>query len=593
MKKVIISTVLIASVASLSLLSNCGPVTPEVEKSNLPQNVLQSCTVSSTEFNSWFASGTASENGLVSPANSVTFPSNDNCDFYKWSQQMFLWITSPTTSGKYTNGNTVMESSVFYTVSPAEDGKRKFIPHQPGTPIRVMSHINQTGPNKLPIIIDRRGKRFEVEQATPGEKVMLKNGAGKLVQLHQIEMDAMGKPVFKDAAGKAITQAKPVLKSTLSTAQVVKEFKVGAKSLFLDANGNTVDTESAQATQDGLMAQNGSLVYYISMANDVYAYFRSGVYNNALNGAQFPTDSIQRDSILAYAKKMGWPTPPDPNALAIELKTSWVETKGLSNLGSYITMDAIIPVYDTTNPYKWIPKGERKAQLALIGMHIVGSVAGHPEMVWATFEHRNNTPNASYSYLDSSGNVQVQPADTGSGWLLCNNAANGPYDTSHIAAGTKELGDTLAGKNNFTISPSNTLRTKPWGVTEGTIPNQENPSAAASNSQIISINNAIYNMLPGKDIRKNYFLIGATWTFGGAAPNSSAYIYPTDTVAGVAIGTSQLANSTMETYFQFGTTYTSYGSCFGCHSNYKVPSLNPDTLSHVFSDLLPLAPNQK
>lgn len=590
MKKVLISATLIALVTSSLFLSNCGPATPEVEKSNLPQNVLQSCTVSSTEFNSWFANGTASENGLVSPANSVTFPSNDNCDFYKWSQQMFLWITSPTTSGQYTSGNTVLESPVFYTISPAENGKRVFIKHEANTPIRVSKHVNQTGPNRLPIIVDKNGKRFEVEHAEAGQKHMLKNAAGKLVELHTVEMDAAGKPLFKDATGKIITQAKPVLKSSINTSQVVKEIKVGTNSLFLDANGNVVETESAQATQDGLIATNGSLVYYISMANDVYAYFCSGVYNNALNGAQFPTDSIQRDSILAYAQKMGWPAPPDPNALAIELKTSWVETKGLSNLGSYITMDAIIPVYDTTNPNKWIPKGERKAQLALIGMHIVGSVAGHPEMVWATFEHRNNTPNASYSYLDSSGNVQTQPADTGGGWLLCTNAAGTPINVSHISAGTTALGDTLAGKNNFMISQSNTLRTKPWGVTEGSVPNQENPSAAASNSQIIAINNAIYNMLPGNDIRKNYFLIGATWTFGGAAPNGSAYT-STDTTPGVAIGTSQLANSTMETYFQFGPTYTSYGSCFGCHNSKS--SLAPAALSHVFSDLMPLAPNQQ
>lgn len=52
----------------------------------------------------------------------------------------------------------------------------------------------------------------------------------------------------------------------------------------------------------------------------------------------------------------------------------------------------------------------------------------------------------------------------------------------------------------------------------------------------------------------------------------------------MAIGASQLANSTMETYAQNGDQYNTFGSCFSCHSNNK--GLKPGDLSHVFNGLL-------
>ena len=56
-------------------------------------------TVSPATFASWFQSGHPTLDGVVNPANSVTFtnnPSLSNVDFYQWAEQMFLWVTSPT-----------------------------------------------------------------------------------------------------------------------------------------------------------------------------------------------------------------------------------------------------------------------------------------------------------------------------------------------------------------------------------------------------------------------------------------------------------------------------------------------------------------
>src|SRR6266496_4201381 len=53
------------------------------------------CSVSASTVNGWFKSGIVTVDGVVNPANSVSFPNSPNCSFYEWSYHMFLWLTSP------------------------------------------------------------------------------------------------------------------------------------------------------------------------------------------------------------------------------------------------------------------------------------------------------------------------------------------------------------------------------------------------------------------------------------------------------------------------------------------------------------------
>lgn len=594
MKKLNIKTTALLMGALIIIFLGCkkNDLLATADSEYLPQDVKQSCTVSETEFNSWFKSGKVTENGLVEPANSVTFPHNNNCDFYKWSQQMFLWITSPA-SGEYGNKGTILESPVFYNVSPQDPitKKRTLEAHKPNVLLRATGSITQDGPNRLPVIIDKSGKMFEVEAQKSDEKV--KNEANKLVQVGRVAANANGVHTFFDVKGTIIKSPKPVIESEINPSEVVQEFKVGKKSIFLDSKGNEVQSEQGQAGSDGvLMGENKSLVYYITMVNDVYAYFLTGVNEGKLNGNQFPTTASARDSIVAYAKTKGWAAPPDPNALAMELKTSWVEVTDLPNANTYVTIKAIIPTYDKSNPNKWVENGQRTAKLALVGMHIVGSVAGHPEMIWATYEHEKNSPNTAYSYVDKNNNVKHVPADTGKGWLF-NANANDTTGAQNIQNMTVS-GDTILIKNPSLLSPT-ARRIMAWGVASNTIPNGEDKTPADSNSEVISINNDIRNMLIGNDVRKNYLLIGATWTFGGAGPNGNVYPYGAvnDSIPhGDAIGTGQLSNSTMETYVQSSSSASTEQtaiSCFSCHNNNN--GVKPGDLSHVFEDIISLPPN--
>ncbi|MCX6318680.1 MAG: hypothetical protein NTW29_15470 [Bacteroidetes bacterium] len=541
-----------------------------------PANVMQSCPMNPDSFNTWFASGKASENGAVNHANSLTFVHDSNCNFYRWSQQMFLWVTSPMGKGS------VMESPLFFTVTPPDSaGNRDLIPHTPGQPLRATGHIEQSGPHRLPIMNAKDGRRFEIVKAIPGKPVMVLNEKGQQVEVSSVDRTNAAMPQLMDKSGKPIAKAKALLGKLKDNPMVVQEIIKDGKPVYIDANGNVVESEAGQATGDVLRAQNGSLVYYITMVNDVYAWFLAGVQNNQYSGYQFPTTAAKLDSICAYARANG-AVLPDSTALAMELKTSWVEASSLPDASAYFTIEAVIPTYDTSSNTSWTVKGERTTKLALVGIHIIGSMNEHPEMVWSTLEHVNNTPNAAYSYVDATNAIQRVNQDGGSSWLFSNNGADPSPNISHMS----NSGENILANTGYTISASNTLRTKPFGVADSNYqPNSQVANAAASNSQVISLNNDIYGLLVGGDIRKNYFLVGSTWTSGGNGPDGTSYLNSSSS-PGTAIGTSQLANSTMETYAQNGTSYNLYGSCFACHNGGG--SLAPGALSHVYSDIVKL-----
>ena len=61
----------------------------------LPSNAQATCTANIAP---WFQSGSVTLNGAVNPANSLNLDTSNNCNFYLWSEQMFLWMTSPATS---------------------------------------------------------------------------------------------------------------------------------------------------------------------------------------------------------------------------------------------------------------------------------------------------------------------------------------------------------------------------------------------------------------------------------------------------------------------------------------------------------------
>jgi hypothetical protein len=511
---------------------------------------------------------------------------------------MFMWLNSPATLANGSGGR-IFESTIFFDVSPLDAGTtRTLIPHVPGRPRLHSLRAAQVGPHGLPVIFDKAGRMLEVQRPRlgPNGKPLILNQAGQTVEVERIKLKPDGKPIFLDQAGRVISNARPMILNDLSKTTTVQQFMVGRIPFLIGSSGDVIDVDQSQADKGVLQAQNGSLVYYATLVNDVYAYFLTGAKGGGITPAptQFPTTMDDLMKITNFASSKG-KTFSDANALAVELKTSWVEAAGLPNLDTYVTTTATIPTYAKSSPNLWVANGQKTVQLALVGMHVVGSTKGHPEMIWATFEHVGNSPLAEYLY-DSVTGLKTVPQDTSGTWLFSASNSVGPFNFPHMVSTPTNI---MAVRSQ-TISPSDTLRWKSWGAASDSPPNPKTPATkanpladlaeviASSNSEIISINNSIRGMIPDGDVRKNYIMTGATWTILGAPPTDVPFPLP-----GNHVGTSRLSNTTMETYQQGTSSMASTGlNCFSCHNTQ--PAAPPCTgmlcVSHVFGPLQPLAP---
>lgn len=563
---------------SLVLVVGCPPPTPPP----VPTDAVDACPLSAATFAGWFQSGSVSLNGVVNPANSLNNLAPD-CGFYEWSEQMFMWLNSPAPA-PYGGGAHIFDSQAFFDVSPPDgSGNRTFLPHTPGLIKAFALRAAQRGPHGLPVIKTLSGQVIEVKAADPKAKPLVRDPSGKLVEIAHVRLEN-GRSTLLDKEGKVIAVQHTASvnlageQKEVNNALIVQKFLIDGIPILVDPSLAVIDVEQGQADFSVLEAQtaaNGSLVYYATMVNDVYAYFLTGVKDGAITTTtpnQFPTTLADLNAIIAFAIAHGKPNPPfpDPNALAVEVKSAWVVAAGLPNLNSYITMTATIPTYNQADNFTWTPTGQQTVQLALVGMHVVGSTAGHPEMVWATFEHIGNTPLAAYSY-NSTGGLQNVPQNTSSAWEFSANGSTGPFNQAHMSFAGPPSNNILAAclpgiscvpgtaTGTFKISPSDTIRTEPWGI---------DGNNAFSNTEVISMNAHVRGMMASGDIRGNYTMTGATWTPFGSPPTGS--------IPGV--GTNRLANTAMETYQQGGS------NCFTCHQN----GLNPNGLSHVYGGLKPL-----
>ena len=540
--------------------------------------------VPAATFATWFQSGMPTLDGVVKPANSITFPDNPglkNVDFYQWSEQMFLWLTSPAPATYGGGGGRIFNSPVFYDVSPPDAmGNRTLLKHTVGRGLASISNFSvraaQKGFHNLPIIMSKSGRMFEVEkpQLAPGGKLLVQRTTGGTAIAEKAALNADRKLIFLDKANKPIPNTKLMFKAKAANNMIAQKVMINNKILFFDIFGNPIDTEEGQAADGGsgtLLTQGGSLIYYITMVNDVYAYFLTGTKDGGISPTptKFPTTQADLNKITAFATLHN-KTFVDPEALAIEVKSSWVDASTLPNPTDYITINGTVPVYNKSNPKHWIATGAKQTiKLAMIGCHVVGSTKGHPEMIWSSFEHVGNTPNADYKYNSVPGpNPADVPQDTNGTWLFCASGANGP--SAHFnqqiqsASGADIVSDGAA-----PIGPTNIIRFKPFGAAVNSIPNPLITSVAASNSQVMSMNNSVRGQLIPGDIRGNYFFLGATWTIAGAAPSGAS-------PSGNVVGTSQLANSTMETFQVLNSNFDQFNNCFGCHQT------NQTTVSHIF-----------
>ena len=322
---------------------------------------------------------------------------------------------------------------------------------------------------------------------------------------------------------------------------------------------------------DVLISAAGSLVYYGVHANDIYAWFRTGVSAGTLPGSDFPTTQAAVQAVADYAAGQGTQIANiDPSTM--ELKTSWVDASTV-DASQFITAEATVPSYDRSQPGAWPETGTQSMTLALVGIHIVAPVLGHPELVWISYEHESNAPLADYVYTQSGGDQQLVAYSAAGSWTF---EVDETYTPAIIVPNASQQSDgSIAAKTGMQIGPVAVAQKNPWGVAPG--PNND----AANTTDLVSLNAGLMGALKGfGDVRGNYYQLGGIWTVDGQLPLGGS--------DGTIRGGLRLANSTMETFHQYPdhNGFTSE-NCFTCHS---VSSRDSDGVgvSHIFGSLLPL-----
>ena len=491
----------------------------------IPTDSIENCAVTESELKGWFAGDRIEANGWVAPPDGSTFDDSTTCDFYKWGQQMFMWLTSAIPKDGY-----VLDSPEIFTVQPAADGMRTMVQNSGDSASMVSVRSAKTG-------------------------------------------DDIG--------------------------------------------------ELAQAGSDGvLVSQQGSLVYYGISVNNLMAYFATGIRNDAPTltaMTDFPFSQSNAETVKKYADAniSKQDTSDFDKTLSMEMKTSWVDASTLveGTEADYVIIDAVVPNYiaNGNNTVMSLDKTNPTAQkkLALVGIHVVGTVKGHPEFVWATFEHINNAPNNDYYYLQkatsgTAGTLTKQPFSAAGTYLFANGAAQPA--TANVACAVQVSGS-QAGKSPYTglnagdlvaispmsaanpfsadpvtaggplacpegIAPSNTVRMHPWG-------GLPNTATAENNSMLISLYTSVAKYLKTSDVRNNYVQIGGIWTNRPTGATAAPIPNQADFTMADLRGSLNLYNSTMETY-----TWEASPNCFSCHS--LSPGDNSFVafgLSHIFSEL--------
>ena len=260
-----------------------------------------------------------------------------------------------------------------------------------------------------------------------------------------------------------------------------------------------------------LVAQSGQMVQFdLRLNRSYYDYITK---NQLWNTKGF---NAMCTNIDAPVEKTD---PADPLG-ALELKTAWLP----------------MACNPATNQYLCSPDGK----YGLIGFHLVQKISDHQEWIWATFEHVSNAPDC--TALGSTAPV--------GNWSLYNGKhqpCGGPGQPACSAA----MCSPACNVYQETGGPSNVCRQTPI-VTDGT-------ESTGGGPLVVSLNQSVHSLIANSGLLalKNYNLVGTLWFRPGlTAPPAQGSSNPP--AGQTFIGSTELANTTMETYLQ-------NTNCYSCH----------------------------
>jgi hypothetical protein len=321
----------------------------------------------------------------------------------------------------------------------------------------------------------------------------------------------------------------------------------------LAADGTPIGDEDQQAGSGGILVdQTGNITYYEQFLDP----------SEAVPFIDACTLTISACQSQPGAASLRFP------AGSLELKVSWRPLwKATPNVDSFYLI-AGSPVQNAA--------GETVTPdyFGLVGFHLVYSLPGHPEMVWATFEHVANAPDAPCV----------------SGESTCGQLPSGFTSWSYNNCQTTSC----TGVNEWTSPPPSPIPSAqaflnyPLG-TIGSITDAAGVSGSDNIAILNALNQSVLGVLSSDSVWRNYTLSGAVWTLNGALPAVPYYASSGQANSGFnEAGSPFLANATMETFTQFPNPVPSpfpspapVQNCMTCHNEFD-SSQGSFQVSHAF-----------
>lgn len=299
-----------------------------------------------------------------------------------------------------------------------------------------------------------------------------------------------------------------------------------------------IDSIAQAGTQGLLVAQNKRAIYYSQYVNpQMYNQIQKSDWNNAAGLAKASPDA--RFDIGN-----------------IEYKAAWAVVDDTFTVPGAYTREASIPLLDVRKvdgvPTIAVPANPTyvTAEVALIGLHVVGWVKDHSEAIWASFS--------------PAGIAPVVPQD----------GSVGPSDPVSTTGTPFYAANTPLADCNQTQVPVQTLdvASQRFGLAtqacqiygEGTLPGGNKDNVAA----IQQLNASAAQSLPSSSSAKGYEEIGAVWS----QSDSKMPDKRNTTFQDALVGSTVLSNPVVETFTQ---TDKAQDNCFACHNSVQYQPIDP------------------
>jgi hypothetical protein len=331
-------------------------------------------------------------------------------------------------------------------------------------------------------------------------------------------------------------------------------------------------------SQQALIDQKGNIVWYAIHLNKTYEAF---IDDYGL-GDRKALDKVPRD--LAF--RTG----------SLELKSAWQIVDGAPPR-NYITTRAVVPIFRTLPSGEIVKDGAktRIVTVALLGIHVVGTIEGHPEFIWSTFEHVSHQQKA---WARDVAPAAKQNADGAKPIMIEKKvAAYALYPSDAPPA----LAAPVTGANHGGGIGSLKLDARHQTFAPKTSIYRQFPGSKSDDSKeddaVTTLNRDVqdtFEKLAPADVRGNYQLVGAIWL---NAPDEDFHV-GVDFIEAAKQprkqplfgGEDRLSSTSMESFTQAGD---SLPNCFACHNTESVLGLKESRLnvSHALSKFYELQRN--